>query len=83
MQIRYASRRGTLSRSSRPSTHTTAVYMHDNAAVTDWFDWYSMADMNTWAGYGLGGSPWPNNDNEMNYWRPSSMGHALKASVPC
>ncbi|MGI9626462.1 MAG: S9 family peptidase, partial [Longimicrobiales bacterium] len=28
------------------------------AAVTDWFDWYTMADMNTWAGYGLDGSPW-------------------------
>jgi hypothetical protein len=26
------------------------------AAVTDWFDWYSLADMNTWAGLGLGGS---------------------------
>ena len=37
------------------------------SAVTDWFDWYNMADMNIWAGYGLGGSPWLN-DNAANYW---------------
>jgi dipeptidyl aminopeptidase/acylaminoacyl peptidase len=30
------------------------------AAVTDWFDWYNLADMNNWAGFGLGGSPWLN-----------------------
>ena len=28
------------------------------AAVTDWFDWYALADMNVWSGYGLGGSPY-------------------------
>lgn len=51
------------------------------AAVTDWFDWYSMADMNTWAGFGLGGSPWLN-DNAMNYWRQSPMAHAHRIRTP-
>jgi dipeptidyl aminopeptidase/acylaminoacyl peptidase len=51
------------------------------AAVTDWFDWYSMADMNTWAGYGLGGSPWLN-DNAMNYWRQSPMAYAHQIRTP-
>ncbi len=37
------------------------------AAVTDWFDWYNLADMNIWSGYGLGGSPWLN-DNDHAYW---------------
>ena len=51
------------------------------AAVTDWFDWYSMADMNTWAGFGLGGSPWLN-DNAMNYWRQSPMAYAHRIRTP-
>jgi len=51
------------------------------AAVTDWFDWYSMADMNTWAGYGLGGSPWLN-DNAMNYWQQSPMAYAHQIRTP-
>lgn len=51
------------------------------AAVTDWFDWYSMADMNTWAGFGLGGSPWLN-DNAMNYWRQSPMAYAHQIRTP-
>lgn len=51
------------------------------AAVTDWFDWYSMADMNTWAGYGLDGSPWLN-DNAMNYWRQSPMAYAHQIRTP-
>lgn len=51
------------------------------AAVTDWFDWYSMADMNTWAGFGLGGSPWTN-DNAMNYWRQSPMAYAHQIRTP-
>ncbi len=51
------------------------------AAVTDWFDWYSMADMNTWAGYGLGGSPWLN-DNARNYWRQSPMAYAHQIRTP-
>ena len=51
------------------------------AAVTDWFDWYSMADYNTWAGFGLGGSPWLN-DNAMNYWRQSPMAYAHQIRTP-
>jgi dipeptidyl aminopeptidase/acylaminoacyl peptidase len=51
------------------------------AAVTDWFDWYNMADMNTWAGYGLGGSPWLN-DNAMNYWKQSPMAYAHQIRTP-
>lgn len=51
------------------------------APVTDWFDWYNMADMNTWAGYGLGGSPW-RNDNAMNYWKQSPMAYAHRIRTP-
>jgi dipeptidyl aminopeptidase/acylaminoacyl peptidase len=51
------------------------------AAVTDWFDWYSMADMNVWAGFGLNGSPWLN-DNAMNYWRQSPMAYAHQIRTP-
>lgn len=51
------------------------------AAVTDWFDWYNLADMNTWAGFGLGGSPWRNN-NAMNYWRQSPMAYAHQIRTP-
>ena len=51
------------------------------AAVTDWFDWYSMADMNVWAGFGLGGSPWLN-DNAENYWRQSPMAYAHQIRTP-
>ena len=51
------------------------------AAVTDWFDWYTMADMNIWAGYGLGGSPWLN-DNAENYWRQSPMAYAHQIRTP-
>jgi dipeptidyl aminopeptidase/acylaminoacyl peptidase len=51
------------------------------AAVTDWFDWYDMADMNVWAGYGLGGSPWLH-DNAANYWRQSPMAYAHKIRTP-
>jgi dipeptidyl aminopeptidase/acylaminoacyl peptidase len=51
------------------------------AAVTDWFDWYNMADMNTWAGFGLGGSPWTN-DNAMNYWKQSPMAYAHQIKTP-
>ncbi len=51
------------------------------AAVTDWFDWYNMADMNTWAGFGLDGSPWLN-DNAMNYWRQSPMAYAHQIRTP-
>ena len=51
------------------------------AAVTDWFDWYSMADLNTWAGFGLGGSPWLN-DNAANYWRQSPISYAHQIRTP-
>ena len=51
------------------------------AAVTDWFDWYDLADMNVWAGFGLGGSPWRNN-NAMNYWRQSPMAYAHQIKTP-
>jgi len=51
------------------------------AAVTDWFDWYNLADMNTWAGFGLGGSPW-RNDNAANYWRQSPMAYAHQIRTP-
>jgi dipeptidyl aminopeptidase/acylaminoacyl peptidase len=51
------------------------------AAVTDWYDWYSMADMNIWAGFGLDGSPWLN-DNAMNYWRQSPMAYAHQIRTP-
>lgn len=51
------------------------------AAVTDWFDWYNLADMNVWSGFGLGGSPWKN-DNAMNYWRQSPMAYAHQIRTP-
>lgn len=51
------------------------------AAVTDWFDWYNLADMNVWAGFGLGGSPWLN-DNAANYWRQSPMAYAHRIRTP-
>ena len=40
-----------------------------------------MADLNTWAGFGLGGSPWLN-DNANNYWRQSPMAYAHKIRTP-
>jgi dipeptidyl aminopeptidase/acylaminoacyl peptidase len=51
------------------------------AAVTDWFDWYSMADMNIWSGYGLGGSPWLNNNAE-NYRLQSPITYAHQIRTP-
>ncbi|WP_228853482.1 S9 family peptidase [Aegicerativicinus sediminis] len=51
------------------------------AAVTDWFDWYNMADMNIWAGYGLGGSPWLN-DNAENYRKQSPITYAHQIKTP-
>ena len=51
------------------------------AAVTDWFDWYNLADYNVWAGYGLGGSPWLN-DNAENYWRQSPIAYAHRIRTP-
>ncbi|MCZ6869657.1 MAG: prolyl oligopeptidase family serine peptidase [Gammaproteobacteria bacterium] len=51
------------------------------AAVTDWYDWYNLADMNVWAGLGLGGSPWLN-DNMENYWRQSPIAYASNIRTP-
>ena len=51
------------------------------AAVTDWFDWYNLADMNRWSGYGLGGSPWLN-DNARNYWEQSPISYAHQIQTP-
>ncbi len=51
------------------------------AAVTDWFDWYSMADLNIWSGLGLGGSPWTN-DNAENYRKQSPITYAHKIKAP-
>ncbi len=51
------------------------------AAVTDWFDWYNLADMNNWAGFGLGGSPWLNNNMD-NYWKQSPIAYAHKIRTP-
>lgn len=51
------------------------------AAVTDWLDWYNLADLNVWAGYGLGGSPWLNG-NASNYWRQSPIAYAHQIRTP-
>jgi dipeptidyl aminopeptidase/acylaminoacyl peptidase len=51
------------------------------AAVTDWFDWYNLADMNVWSGYGLGGSPWLN-DNTQAYWEQSPIKYAPSIRTP-
>ena len=51
------------------------------AAVTDWFDWYSLADMNVWAGFGLGGSPYLNNNAE-GYWDQSPIKYAPNIRTP-
>lgn len=51
------------------------------AAVTDWFDWYNLADLNVWAGYGLGGSPWLN-DNVGNYLAQSPITYAHRIRTP-
>lgn len=51
------------------------------APVTDWFDWYSMADLNVWAGYGLGGSPWVDGNAE-NYRRQSPITYAHRIRTP-
>ncbi len=51
------------------------------AAVTDWFDWYNLTDMNNWAGFGLGGSPWLNNNMD-NYWKQSPIAYAHQIRTP-
>jgi dipeptidyl aminopeptidase/acylaminoacyl peptidase len=51
------------------------------AAVTDWFDWYALADLNVWAGYGLGGSPWLGN-TEAGYRAQSPITFANRIRTP-
>ena len=51
------------------------------AAVTDWFDWYCLADYNIWSGFGLGGSPYLN-DNAQNYWDQSPIKYAHNIRTP-
>ena len=51
------------------------------AAVTDWFDWYDLADMNVWSGYGLGGSPWIGK-NEAAYRAQSPITYASRIKTP-
>lgn len=51
------------------------------AAVTDWFDQYSLSDMNAFFGYGLNGSPWLDGNAE-HYWRQSSIAHAHRIRTP-
>jgi dipeptidyl aminopeptidase/acylaminoacyl peptidase len=51
------------------------------ASVTDWFDWYTLSDMNVWSGYGLGGSPWKNGNDEA-YRRQSPITYANRIRTP-
>jgi len=51
------------------------------AAVTDWFDWYNLSAINVWCGYGLGGSPWLNN-NAQRYWQQSPISYAPNIRTP-
>jgi len=51
------------------------------AAVTDWFDWYALSDMNVFSGYGLGGSPWKNGNDE-GYRRQSPITYAHRIRTP-
>jgi len=51
------------------------------AAVTDWFDWYCLADYNVWSGFGLGGSPYLN-DNTQKYWDQSTIKYAHNIRTP-
>lgn len=51
------------------------------AAVTDWYDSYSLSDANEFFGFGLGGSPWLRN-NSANYWRQSPMAYAQQIRTP-
>lgn len=51
------------------------------AAVTDWFDWYCLADYNVWSGFGLGGSPYLKN-NAQAYWDQSPIKYAHNIRTP-
>ena len=51
------------------------------AAVTDWFDSYNLTNSNVWNAYGLGGSPWLNN-NAQRYWKQSPISYAPNIRTP-
>ena len=51
------------------------------APVTDWFDQYSLSDLNNWFGVGLGGSPWTHG-NARNYLRQSPIAYAHRIRTP-
>jgi dipeptidyl aminopeptidase/acylaminoacyl peptidase len=51
------------------------------AAVTDWFDWYALSDINVWSGYGLGGSPWTKG-NDAHYREQSPITYAKNIRTP-
>ena len=51
------------------------------AAVTDWLDYYNLTDINVWSGYGLGGSPWLN-ENAENYRKQSPITYAHQIKTP-
>jgi len=51
------------------------------ASVTDWLDQYNLADINVWVGFGLGGSPWRNN-NIQNYLEQSPITYAPNIRTP-
>jgi dipeptidyl aminopeptidase/acylaminoacyl peptidase len=51
------------------------------ASVTDWFDSYTLSDINLWVGYGLGGSPWLNSNDE-KYREQSPITYAHRIRTP-
>ena len=51
------------------------------AAVTDWLDYYNLADINVWTGFGLGGSPWLHN-NVRNFLEQSPITYAPNIRTP-
>lgn len=51
------------------------------APPTDWLDAYAASDLNTWFGFGLGGSPWLN-DNAENYRLQSPITYAHRIRTP-
>jgi dipeptidyl aminopeptidase/acylaminoacyl peptidase len=51
------------------------------APMTDWFDWYTLSDLNVWTAYGLGGSPWKDGNDE-GYRRQSPITHAHRIRTP-
>jgi dipeptidyl aminopeptidase/acylaminoacyl peptidase len=51
------------------------------AAVTDWFDYYDLADNNVWVAFGFGASPWVGG-NEAAYRANSPITYAQKIRAP-